>query len=177
MNRSIVLISSALMLALVAGCKSTSEWSGSQARKRPQMSMTPPMVTLTNTLDSALLQPGQSLFTLGPGDALDIELWANPLSRTLTLVGPDGKIYYNLLPGLDVWGLTLPQTTDLLEKELGKYLNSPHVAVTLRHREQVRVDAGPAQQARHLPADRADHPAGADRGGGRPLTRGVFYLD
>jgi len=104
MNRSIVLISSALMLALVAGCKSTSEWSGSQARKRPQMSMTPPMVTLTNTLDSALLQPGQSLFTLGPGDALDIELWANPLSRTLTLVGPDGKIYYNLLPGLDVWG-------------------------------------------------------------------------
>ena len=90
------------------------------------------MVTLTNALDPALLKPSQSLFTLGPGDAIDIELWSNPLSRAQTLVGPDGKIYYNLLPGLDVWGLTLQQTTDLLDRELAKYLQSPHVSVSLR---------------------------------------------
>ena len=32
-------------------------------------------------------------------------------------VGPDGKIYYYLLPGVDVWGLTLPEARDRLERE------------------------------------------------------------
>jgi protein involved in polysaccharide export with SLBB domain len=47
-------------------------------------------------------------------------------------VGPDGKIYYHLLPGLDVWGLTLKQTRDLVEKQLAKYLTEPQVSLTLR---------------------------------------------
>ena len=90
------------------------------------------MVSITNSLDPALLQPGEAEFTLGPGDALEIEMWSNPLSRAVALVGPDGKIYYNLLPGLDVWGLTLAQTQARLEQELGKYVHSAHVSVTLR---------------------------------------------
>ena len=50
----------------------------------------------------------------------------------MTPVGPDGKIYYYLLPGLDVWGLTLKQTRDLVEKQLAKYLSDPQVSLTLR---------------------------------------------
>ena len=79
-----------------------------------------------------MLRPESSPFTLGPGDSLDIEIVGTPPSRAVTRVGPDGKIYYNLLPGLDVWGLTLDQTRELLEKELGKYLTQPKVGVNLR---------------------------------------------
>ena len=56
----------------------------------------------------------------------------NTASRATTSVGPDGKIYFHLLPGLDVWGLTLAQTKSLLERELAKYMSGPQVAVALR---------------------------------------------
>jgi protein involved in polysaccharide export with SLBB domain len=72
------------------------------------------------------------MFTLGPGDAVEIEILGTPKSRTLTPVGPDGKIYFYLLPGLDVWGLTLKQARELVEKQLAKYLTGPQVSLTLR---------------------------------------------
>src|SRR5689334_8660359 len=55
-------------------------------------------------------------FTLGPGDRIEVEILSDPASRSLLSVGPDGRIYYYLLPGLDVWGLTLAQTRALLEQ-------------------------------------------------------------
>src|SRR5207244_2181047 len=75
------------------------------------------LATITNRLTEDLLRPGQNFFTLGPGDRLEIEILGNPNSRVLTPVGPDGKIYYQLLPGLDVWGLTLGQTRELVEQQ------------------------------------------------------------
>jgi polysaccharide biosynthesis/export protein len=132
MKKLLSFVLSGLALALFAGCKTTSEHSGSQFSNAAPAAVTASMQAVTNTLDPELLKPGETSFTLGPGDAIDIELWSSPLSRALIVVGPDGKIYYNVLPGLDVWGLTLQQTTDLLESELGKYVNSPHVSVTLR---------------------------------------------
>ena len=89
-------------------------------------------LTVTNRVDPAMLRPDNQLFTLGPGDSLEIEILGTAASRATTTVGPDGKIYFYLLPGLDVWGLTLEQARDLLERELGKYLSQPQVAVTLR---------------------------------------------
>src|SRR5207247_10958298 len=91
-----------------------------------------PTVTVKTPLNPDLLRPESSPFTLGPGDSLDIEIVGTPTSRALTRVGPDGKIYYNLLPGLDVWGLTLAQARELIEKEMGKYLTQPKVSVNLR---------------------------------------------
>lgn len=89
-------------------------------------------LVVTNSLNPALLQPSAELFTLGPGDQLEIEIIGVPNSRATTVVGPDGKLYYHLLAGLDVWGRTLVETQDLLETSLGKYLSQPHVALTLR---------------------------------------------
>ena len=88
--------------------------------------------TLQNPLTPELLQPGTIPFTLGPGDVVDLEIVGTPTSRVTTRVGPDGKIYYNLLPGLDVWGLTLTQAREALEKEMGKYLTTPKVNINLR---------------------------------------------
>jgi protein involved in polysaccharide export with SLBB domain len=85
-----------------------------------------------NPLTPDMLRPTGNPFTLGPGDSIEIELIGNATSRALAPVGLDGKIYYNLLPGLDVWGLTLDQTRALLEKELAKYVSQPQVGLTLR---------------------------------------------
>jgi protein involved in polysaccharide export with SLBB domain len=83
-------------------------------------------------LTSEMLHPTSTPFTLGPGDSIEIEIIGNANSRAITPVGLDGKIYYNLLPGLDVWGLTLEDTRALLEKELAKYVTGPQVGLTLR---------------------------------------------
>jgi len=72
------------------------------------------------------------MFTIGPGDSVEIEILGTPTSRAVASVGPDGKIYYHLLPGLDVWGLTLKQTREVMEKQLAKYLTDPQVSLTLR---------------------------------------------
>ena len=90
-------------------------------------------VDLTNRLDPNWLKPSTNLFTLGPGDKLDIEILGEATSKTTTVVGPDGKLYYSLLPGLDVWGLTLSQVKSRLEEGLAKYVREPpQVNLTVR---------------------------------------------
>lgn len=97
-------------------------------------------VTITNKIDPGWLKPPTEPFTLGPGDRLEIELIDDLTTRTVATVGPDGKIYFSLLPGIDVWGLTLPQAQARLEKELTQfYKQQPRVALTLRGVESRRV--------------------------------------
>jgi polysaccharide biosynthesis/export protein len=98
------------------------------------------MVTLTNQLDRRLLEAPTGMFTLGPGDHLELELIGEPTSRTTTVVGPDGKIYFNLLPGLDVWGLTLADAKARLENAFTNYVReAPRIAINLRAVESKRV--------------------------------------
>src|SRR5580658_7482253 len=106
----------------------------------PPPSTPPPIDTaivaayaVTNQIDPAWLQPSTEAFTLGPGDRVQIELMGEAASKAITIVGPDGKLYFDLLPGLDVWGLTLSQTKALIEKEYAKYVREPpKVSVILR---------------------------------------------
>lgn len=71
------------------------------------------------------LRPSDAPFRLGPGDRLEIETIGDPATRASTLVGPDGKIYYDLLPGLDVWGLTLAEARAALEEAMRQFLREP----------------------------------------------------
>jgi protein involved in polysaccharide export with SLBB domain len=97
-------------------------------------------VNFTNHVDPAWLQPPDKLFTLGPGDKLEIELIGEPLSRTATVVGPDGKIYFELLSGIDVWGLTIAQARAQMEGELAKYVRRPpQISLVLRGVESKRI--------------------------------------
>lgn len=124
-----------LALVFLAGCKSSKgdEQFGSMEGINPSPTLTPIVVPATNTASAqALLQPPTDLFTLGPGDRIEIEIIGSLGSRATTTVGPDGRIYYHLLPGTDVWGLTLTQTKTALEKGLTKYITEPQVAITLR---------------------------------------------
>ncbi len=84
----------------------------------------------TNHIDPALLKLPEQPFTLGPGDKIEVEIFNDLSSRALLTIGPDGKIYYQNLAGLDVWGLTLTETQDRLQKELQRY-NKLKIEVTI----------------------------------------------
>jgi polysaccharide export outer membrane protein len=134
-------------LALSAGCKAPSFSSANAIAPEGTVTtvyklkpLPPPLLALTNQLNPELLQAPTNFFTLGPGDKLDIMILGETNSETTTVVGPDGKIYFNLLPGIDVWGLTLGQTRQMLEQELSHYLRGqPQVNVTLRGVESKHV--------------------------------------
>jgi len=97
-------------------------------------------VVITNALDRRLLEAPTGMFTLGPGDRLELELIGEPASRTTTVVAPDGKLYFNLLAGVDVWGLTLTEAKARLENSFTNYVREqPRIGMTLRGVESKRV--------------------------------------
>lgn len=97
-------------------------------------------VTITNQINSDLLQPPTTPFTLGPGDEIEVHLMDELGTTNIDKIGPDGKIYFNLLPGVDVWGLTIPQAQALLEKQLSQFIrNQPRVSITLRGVESRKI--------------------------------------
>ncbi|MDB6169249.1 MAG: Polysaccharide export outer membrane protein [Verrucomicrobia bacterium] len=84
-------------------------------------------------VDTAWLKPPSAEFTLGPGDRVVVDVVGETNSRVETVVGPDGKIYYEMLSGIDVWGRTLSQARDSLETALKEYYReTPHVNLTLQ---------------------------------------------
>jgi protein involved in polysaccharide export with SLBB domain len=120
--------------ALITGCQIPNQSKAPRFEPRPNGLWSNELntVTVKRSLDPTLLQPPQELFTLGPGDQIEVELMGKPSSRTLLTVGPDGRIYFDLLPGLDVWGLTMAQTKKALEEALDKFMSMPEVSVTLK---------------------------------------------
>jgi polysaccharide export outer membrane protein len=118
---------SLLTAAAVAftGCKTTTK-SGQFQNLDPS-----PTVVITNRLSPDLLQPPTDLFVLGPGDKLEIEMQGNSSTRAQVTVGIDGKVYFSLLPGVDVAGLTLTQAKARLEQELSKFINQPQISLSL----------------------------------------------
>lgn len=96
-------------------------------------------VDTTNRIRQEWLQPPTNFFTLGPGDKVEIEILGDPASRALAAVGPDGRLYYYLLPGVDVWGLTLDQAKERIEFGLKEFLTEPRVALQLRSIDSTRV--------------------------------------
>jgi polysaccharide biosynthesis/export protein len=136
MRNYLSLLSIVAILALITGCQHPGPRFDPYALNTGQPLQ---METITNSVDSNLLKPPTEPFRLGPGDRVEIELIDDVTSRTLSVVGPDGKIYFSLLPGLDVWGKTLPEAKVLLEQELAQYYrNQPRVALTLRGVESRR---------------------------------------
>jgi polysaccharide export outer membrane protein len=127
------------LVLLISGCRSTQPHFASFDPAVNRLAQ-PAMVTVTNRLDPSWLQAPTNLFTLGPGDKLEIELFDDPLSKTTTVIGPDGKIYFNLLPGIDVWGMTIGQAKATLEQNLTRYIRgTPRVNLTLREIASKRV--------------------------------------
>jgi polysaccharide export outer membrane protein len=130
----------ALLTALLTACE-TSRGPVFDARQSNGKDATNFMaVPPSQTLRSEWLQSPTNLFTLGPGDRVEIEVLGDATTRSVTVVGPDGKIYYYLLPGLDVWGLTLATAKERIEQALAQYFQQPQkVLLTLRGVESKQV--------------------------------------
>jgi len=125
-----------LILAVVAaGC-------GAPAKRFNPASTAPLTMTgigAAETINPAWLKPSTAPYRLGPGDRIEIELLGQGDDTTKALVGPDGRIYFQLLPGLSVWGLTLQETRQLLEREMSHYIRNPRVSITLREVRSRRI--------------------------------------
>jgi len=87
----------------------------------------------TNRIQPEWLMAPKDPVKIGPGDIIEIETVGEAGSRAGLVVGPDGKIYYGLLPGMFVWGLTLAETKALLENEISKFNRAkPELVVNVR---------------------------------------------
>jgi protein involved in polysaccharide export with SLBB domain len=125
------------ILALCASCRSVPTH---EPLAPPPTAGPANMISFTNQLDPALLEAPTNFFTLGPGDRVEIELLGEAGSKATTSVAPDGKLYYDLLPGIDVWGLTLAQTKARIQQEYSKYLRqAPQVSLVLREVASKRI--------------------------------------
>jgi polysaccharide biosynthesis/export protein len=97
-------------------------------------------VIITNDFDPRWLSTPTQMFTLGPGDRLEIELIGDPASRTTTVVAPDGKLYFNLLSGVDVWGKTIGQAKIDLQNAFTNFVREPpRISIVLRSVESKRL--------------------------------------
>jgi polysaccharide biosynthesis/export protein len=125
---------------LVSGCRNVQPQYNDFGALAPAGATQTETVTLTNELDPRLLEAPTRMFTLGPGDRLELEMIGEPASRAATVVAPDGKLYFNLLPGIDAWGLTLTEVKARLQNTFTNFVHEPpHISVTLRGVESKRV--------------------------------------
>lgn len=85
------------------------------------------------------LKPSPKPYALGPGDKLEIEILGEKGTRTDTFVTPDSKIYFDLLPGIDVKGKTGVQLREEMEKMLTRYYKQPQISLTLREVSSQRI--------------------------------------
>lgn len=126
---------------LLSGCIISKRGERFDARSSQEVTILTNLTSVdsTNQIRPEWRQVPTNSFTLGPGDKVEIEVLGDPASRALATVGPDGKLYYYLLPGVDVWGLTLEETKSRLEMALKEYLTDPRVSLQLRSIDSTRV--------------------------------------
>jgi protein involved in polysaccharide export with SLBB domain len=132
----------ALLVAasFASGCSTWMQHHSSTPPAAATASFAPTPVAAIPSVDAALLQRPTSEYRLGPGDQLEIEVLGDVDTRSLSTVGPDGKIYFYLLPGIDVWGLTVAQARDKIADGLRQYVRERQpISVTLRSAESQRV--------------------------------------
>ncbi|HTD88427.1 MAG TPA: SLBB domain-containing protein [Candidatus Binatia bacterium] len=120
-------------VGLLCGCRSISPKAnpGILATKLGTNAFT--SVSPLSGIQKEWLSPSVDFFRLGPGDIIDIETIGVKEIPATTMVGPDGKLYYSLLPGLFVWGLSLSEARELIETQMAKYLRDrPEIGLTLK---------------------------------------------
>lgn len=121
-----------LLSLAFAACQSNPPTFRSPAGSREVATTDFTKTSTSGTLNPAWRKPPQEPFRLGPGDTMEIEVLGDGSTRATTTVGADGKIYYYLLAGMRVWGLTLPETKALIERGLTTYIRNPNVAISLQ---------------------------------------------
>jgi polysaccharide export outer membrane protein len=134
----------AAIVIIICGCKAAPKGPkfdprAPQSTSKVGLATNMTSVDVTNSLRPEWRVAPTNFYTLGPGDKLELEILNDPGSRATTTVGPDGKVYFHLLPGIDVWGLTLSQARDRIQEAAAKFVVNPQVAIQLRGIDSKRV--------------------------------------
>ncbi len=85
------------------------------------------------------LKPDPAPFRLGVGDRIEIEILDEPNTRQVALVCPDGMLYYEMLAGIKVTGMTLDDLKKAIEDKLKEMYRAPQISLTLRDVSSQRV--------------------------------------
>lgn len=97
---------------------------GQQAKLEPEFPPSPP-------LQNTNLPPTETAYTLGPGDRIKVDIYqVQDYSGEYTVL-VDGTLSLPLIGSLQVGGLTLAETTQMVTKGYGRYLRRPIATVTL----------------------------------------------
>jgi polysaccharide biosynthesis/export protein len=129
-----------MLTVLFAGCKHVEGHYSSLNTPPVEKAAPANTMIISRKIEPEWLKPSPDLFTLGPGDRLEIEVLGDPASRAITVVAPDGKLYFNFLEGIDVWGATMAQAKASLENQLANYVREkPQVSIILRGVESKRI--------------------------------------
>ena len=67
-------------------------------------------------------------YRLKPGDEIEISVWGEDMTKTLT-IRPDGKLSYILIDEIDVVGKTFKELKLDLERRLSQYILDPKVSI------------------------------------------------
>jgi protein involved in polysaccharide export with SLBB domain len=95
-----------------------------------------------NEQGTVIPSPDESLYRLGPGDALDIKFVRNPELNEQVQVRPDGYISMPLVGELSVATLTVRELVVKLTELFAPVLKSPSVVVQVREFANRRVFVG-----------------------------------
>jgi polysaccharide biosynthesis/export protein len=91
------------------------------------------------TAAPSVAQESPDEYVIGAEDVLEIALWDNTaVSRTVP-VRPDGKVSIPLLNDVKAAGLTPMQLAEFLNTALGRYIETPAVAVIVREVHSFKV--------------------------------------
>ena len=83
-------------------------------------------------IDASWLIPPTDPYRVGPGDQMEIELMEFPETHQTCMVLPDGTLFFHILAGLKVTGMTLEDIKAAMEKALAVDYRNPQVSIILR---------------------------------------------
>ncbi len=87
---------------------------------------------------ATLLDQTRDPYLLGPGDKLELELMEVPDTRQVSIVMPDGDLYYQTAH-VHAAGLTITQLKAALEKQLESDYREPQLSIILREMGSQRI--------------------------------------
>lgn len=90
-------------------------------------------------IDPSWLVPPREPYRVGPGDELEIELLEFPETRQDCPVLPDGTVFFHILDGMKVSGLTLDEIAAGMEQELSTNYRRPQVSIIMRNATNRKV--------------------------------------
>ncbi|NEZ56164.1 sugar ABC transporter substrate-binding protein [Leptolyngbyaceae cyanobacterium CCMR0082] len=87
----------------------------------------------------AIAPPSETSYTLGAGDVVRVDIFRVPQYSGESEVLVDGTLNLPLVGPINVAGLTLGETTELLSSQYGQYLKRPLITLSLLNRRPLQV--------------------------------------